>query len=190
MNQSSLPNANKQELAQLQRLLEKFGVKKKVAKRQHIITEGEKSTFFFYVVKGGFRSYISKGDREYVLGFSFKDDIDCCPYSLFSDNRNTYSLQAYTDSEIIKVSLSDLNEFTRESPNFENFIHKSLIDYIGIIENTLFDLISKTAEERYIGLCKVSQEEIKKITLTDLAKYLGVSLERLSRIRKKYHHLT
>jgi CRP/FNR family transcriptional regulator, anaerobic regulatory protein len=185
MNQSSITNSSEQELALLKILLLKYGTKKKVAKGKQIIAQGEKSTFFFYVVKGGFRSYISRGDREYILGFSFKDNIDCCPYSLFSNNLNTYTLEAYIDSEIIKVSLSDLQKFTKEKKDFEEYIHKSLVDYIGIIENTLFDLISKTAEERYLSLCKEYEADIQQITLTDLAKYLGVSLERLSRIRKK-----
>lgn len=185
MHQSSITNANEKELANLKILLEKYGMKKKIAKGKQIITQGEKSNFFFYVLEGGFRSFISRGEREYILGFSFKDNIDCCPYSLFSDSQNTYTLEAYIDSEIIKVSLSDLNKFTNENKDFNNYIHKSLIDYIGIIENTLFDLISKTAEERYINLCNEYGTELKQITLTDLSKYLGVSLERLSRIRKK-----
>jgi CRP/FNR family transcriptional regulator, anaerobic regulatory protein len=190
MNESIIANSSEQELAQLKNLFEKYGTKRKVAKGKQIITQGEKSTFFFYVLEGGFRSYISRGDREYILGFSFKENIDCCPYSLFSNNQNTYTLEAYIDSEIIKVSLSDLNKFTKEFKDFEKFIHRSLIDYIGLIENTLFDLISKTAEERYLDLCNEYREEIKLITLTDLAKYLGISLERLSRIRKKCHNLT
>jgi CRP/FNR family transcriptional regulator, anaerobic regulatory protein len=185
MNQSSITISSELELAQLKNLLEKYGIHKKVAKGKQIIEQGEKSSFFFYVVKGGFRSYISKGNREYILGFSFKDHIDCCPYSLFSDNLNTYSLEAYIDSEIIKVSLSDLEKFSKETKNFEQYVHKTLIDYIGTIENTLFDLISKTAEERYLNLCEKYEAEITQITLTDLAKYLGISLERLSRIRKK-----
>jgi CRP/FNR family transcriptional regulator, anaerobic regulatory protein len=185
MNQSSLINTTDQELIQLEKLLAKHGTKKLIPKGKQIIQEGEKSTFFFFVVSGGFKSYISRDDREYILGFSFKDHLDCCPYSLFSSNLNAYTLEAFTDSEIIKVSITDLEKFTKETVGFEDFIQKALIDYIGIIENTLFDLISKTAEERYLDICKEYKAEINLISLSDLAKYLGVSLERLSRIRKK-----
>jgi CRP/FNR family transcriptional regulator, anaerobic regulatory protein len=185
MNQTSLTIATEQELTQLKKLFEKYGIKKLVSRGKQVIQQGEKSAFLFYVVKGGFKSYISRGDREYILGFSFKDHIDCCPYSLFSNNLNAYTLEAYTNSEIIKVSLADLEKFTKETAGFEEYIKKSLIDYIGLIENTLFDLISKTAEERYLDLCKVNTNEIELISLTDVAKYLGITLERLSRIRKK-----
>jgi CRP/FNR family transcriptional regulator, anaerobic regulatory protein len=185
MNHSTVTIANEQELSQLKTLFEQYGIKKQVPKGKQVIQQGERSDFFFYVTKGGFKSYISRGDREYILGFSFKDHIDCCPYSLFSNNLNTYTLEAYTDSEIIKVSLSDLERFTKGTADFEKYVKKSLIDYIGEIENTLFVLVSKTAEERYISLCKEYGEEVKQLSLTDVAKYLGISLERLSRIRKK-----
>lgn len=185
MNQTAFINATIPELDQLKTLLEKYGTKKQIASGHQIIKQGEKSTFFFFVEKGGFKSFLSRGDREYILGFSFKDFIDCCPYSLFSNKLNTYTIEAYTDSEIIKVSLADLEKYTQETIGFEKYIHKSLIDYIGVIEDTWFDLVSKTAEERYMALCKTYPSEIEFISLTDLAKYLGVTLERLSRIRKK-----
>jgi CRP/FNR family transcriptional regulator, anaerobic regulatory protein len=186
MNQSSLSLATEKELAQLNELLETYGTTKNIKIGTQLIKEGEKSAFFFFVVKGGFKSFITKGDREYILGFSFKDNIDCCPYSLFSDSQNTYTLEAYADSKIIIVKLSDLEKFTKENADFEDYIQKSLIEYICVVEKTLFDLVSKTAEVRYLDLCKVSQNEIDLISLTDLAKYLGITLERLSRIRKKH----
>lgn len=185
MNQSSLATANAAELEQLKTLLEKNGTKKLVPKNTLIIRQGESSSFFFYVVKGGFKSFISKGDREYILGFSFKDNIDCCPYSLFSGSFNTYNLEAYVDSEIIKVSFSDLEKFIEKEVGFDDFIKKMLVEYINVVEVTLFDLVSKSAEERYLDLSSRSKNEIDLISLSDLAKYLGITLERLSRIRKK-----
>jgi CRP/FNR family transcriptional regulator, anaerobic regulatory protein len=166
-------------------LLDTYGISKKIPKGKSVITEGDKSDFFFFVVSGGFKSYITKGDRDYILGFSFADNIDCCPFSLFSRQKNTYTLEAYIDSEIIKVKMLDLEKFTKAEIGFDNFVQDSLVDYIGLIENTLFDLISKTAEERYNDLIANYQEQLTNISLSDIAKYLGVTQERLSRIRKK-----
>jgi CRP-like cAMP-binding protein len=185
MNENALTKATKQELDKLNNLFDKYGTNKKVPKGKQIIVRGEKSDFFFYVKKGGFKSYISRGDRDYILGFSFVGFIDCCPYALFSKNTNTYTLEAYTESEIIKVSLNNLEKFIKENIGFDKFIQSLLIDYINVVENTLFDLVSKTAEERYIDLCKNYGEVLDLISLSDMAKYLGITQERLSRIRKK-----
>jgi hypothetical protein len=83
MNQHSLTKATEKELAQLDSLLEKYGTKKNVPKGKQIIIQGEKSDFFFFVEKEGFKSYISRGDRDYILGFSFAQYIDCCPFFYF-----------------------------------------------------------------------------------------------------------
>jgi CRP/FNR family transcriptional regulator, anaerobic regulatory protein len=173
------------EQQQFEQLLALYGAQKTIPKGKQMVSEGEKSNFFFYIIEGGFKSYITKGDREYILGFSFADDVDACPYALFGGHANTYTLEAFMDSEIIKIRKTDLDNFCRANEGFENFVQKSLIDYIGLVEVTLFDLISKTAEERYIDLRKNFQSQIEKISLSDIAKYLGVTQERLSRIRKK-----
>jgi CRP/FNR family transcriptional regulator, anaerobic regulatory protein len=185
MENKTLKEASEKNLSELNLLLENFGTRKKVAKGKCVINEGEKSDFFFYVTKGGFKSYIIKGDREYILGFSFANFLDGCPHSLFSNTKNTYTLEAYVDSEIIKVSLSQLNNFIKDHRDFQQFVQNILVDYINHVESILFDLISKTAEERYLELLTEHGNKIELISLTDLAKYLGISLERLSRIRKK-----
>jgi CRP/FNR family transcriptional regulator, anaerobic regulatory protein len=185
MENKILSEASEKNLSELNLLLENFGTRKKISKGKCIINEGEKSNFFFYVIKGGFKSYIIKGNREYILGFSFDNHLDGCPHSLFSNTKNTYTLEAYVESEIIKVSLSDLNNFIEDHKEFQQFIQNILIDYIDQIETILFDLISKTAEERYLELMTKKGKSLELISLSDLAKYLGISLERLSRIRKK-----
>jgi CRP/FNR family transcriptional regulator, anaerobic regulatory protein len=174
-----------QEEVQFKNLLDNYGISKKIQKGKTVIREGDKSDFFFYVVSGGFKSYITKGDRDYILGFSFADNIDCCPYSLFSKQQNTYTLEAYSDSEIILVKMYDLEKFSKSEIGFGNFVQDSLVDYIGLIETTLFDLISKTAEERYNDLLTNYKNQLTNISLADIAKYLGITQERLSRIRKK-----
>jgi CRP-like cAMP-binding protein len=42
-----------------------------------------------------------------------------------------------------------------------------------------------SSEERYNALVDVAPEVLQKVSLTDIASYLGVSRETLSRIRNK-----
>jgi CRP-like cAMP-binding protein len=47
-----------------------------------------------------------------------------------------------------------------------------------------------TAEQRYVQLYQTQQAEMVKISLGFIASYLGITKERLSRIRKKHPELT
>jgi CRP-like cAMP-binding protein len=42
-----------------------------------------------------------------------------------------------------------------------------------------------TSQERYLAIIDASPEILQRVSLTDIASFLGISRETLSRIRKK-----
>lgn len=60
-----------------------------------------------------------------------------------------------------------------------------MANYISILENRVVEAISLTAEQRYKKMLLQPHLQVEKIPLFYIAAYLGISQERLSRIRKK-----
>lgn len=52
-------------------------------------------------------------------------------------------------------------------------------------EKKQIELMPHNAEERYIGLLQSRPELIQRISQKDIASYLGISTQSLSRIRRK-----
>lgn len=153
-------------------------------KGKTIIRQGAFPSFFFYIVSGIFKTYFTINGRQYIIGFTFAGDIDCCPSSLLSDKPNNFSIEAITDSEVLICDLKDFRNACTEQ-EYLMLINALLVKYLGVIESRMADSISLTAEQRYQQLLQLQPEEVKQIPLKSIAAYLGISLERLSRIRKK-----
>jgi len=60
-----------------------------------------------------------------------------------------------------------------------------MMEHALFLEEKLYQLQFMSSEERYNALVDVAPEVLQKVSLTDIASYLGVSRETLSRIRNK-----
>lgn len=165
-------------------LIQKIGKEKLVAKGETIIRHGSHPSFFFYIVSGAFITTISKKDKNYILGFTYEGDIDCCPTALLKGYSNNFEIKAIRDSTIL---ICDLKDFQKAcSPQkYISITTNILANYVSILENRVIESISLTAEERYKKLLLHQSKLLEEIPLLHIAAYLGVTPERLSRIRKK-----
>lgn len=165
-------------------VIQKIGKEKLVAKGETIIRYGSHPTFFFYITSGAFKTSIKKNDKAYILGFTFEGDIDCCPTSLLKASANNFTIEAVLDSKVLVCALKDFQKAC-SSKKYSSIINNIMANYISILENRVIEAISLTAEQRYKKLLLQQPSSIEKIPLSYIAAYLGITQERLSRIRKK-----
>jgi CRP/FNR family transcriptional regulator, anaerobic regulatory protein len=165
-------------------IIHQIGKEKTVAKRETIIRYGSYPSFFFYIVSGAFKTTVKQRGKPYILGFTFEGDIDCCPTSLLKGIANNFAIEAVSNSKILVCELKDFQKAC--SPTKYNSITNNIMaNYISILENRVIEALSLTAEERYKKLLQQQPLSIDKIPLSQIAAYLGITQERLSRIRKK-----
>ena len=170
-------------------IIQQIGKEKQLKKGQTIIRNGSHASFFFYIVNGVFKSYIEKDDKSYILGFTFDGDIDCCPRSLLKGIANNFTIEAVTESKILICDFTDFQKACTPD-KFPQITNNIITNYITILENRVIDAISLTAEQRYRKMLLEQPNLIEKIPLSQVAAYLGITQERLSRIRKKLNDLT
>jgi CRP/FNR family transcriptional regulator, anaerobic regulatory protein len=165
-------------------IIKKIGKHKKVTKGEAIIRSGSGASYFFYIEKGIFQTSTTINEKKYVLGFTFPGDVDGCPTALLENQQNNFLIEAVVNSEVLVCDMADFRKECKESEFFK-IILTILSHYLPVIEKRLIDSLSLTAEKRYKQLLTEQPEKIKQIPLTLIAAYLGISLERLSRIRSK-----
>jgi CRP-like cAMP-binding protein len=165
-------------------IIQKIGKLKQVAKGEKLVRQGAHPSFFFYILEGAFKTSISKNDKAYVLGFTFRGDLDCCPASLWKGMANNFTIEALTDSTILVCELKDFQNAC-PAKTFYRITTNIMSNYISILENRVIEAISLTAEQRYANLLLRQPHLLENIPLSHIAAYLGITQERLSRIRKK-----
>ena len=166
-------------------MIEKIGTVVEVPKNTIIIKEGETCDFFFFVIMGIFRAYRWVDDNEVTIGFSFTGDIDTCPYSFVNDCKSKDVIHSLTSAKIIKVKKTDFLKYVEKNKENVNLTDFFLSSYIEVLIHRLISIRLYTAEKNYLNLLARNTFEVNKIPISYIASYLGVSLERISRIRKK-----
>lgn len=165
-------------------VIQKIGKEKTIKKGETIIRFGSHPSFFFYIISGACKTSIQKNDKAYILGFTFEGDVDCCPTSLWKGLANNFAIEAVTDTKILVCQLKDFQKICSEK-KYYTITQNILSNYISILENRVIEALSLTAEERYQQLLLQQPQHISKIPLAQIAAYLGITQERLSRIRRK-----
>ena len=95
------------------------------------------------------------------------------------------TVELLEDSELIKFNIEKIKELTRTDLSISHLINDLIIEHTLCIEERLYQLKFTTSEERYKSIIQTTPEILQKVSLTDIASYLGVSRETLSRIRSK-----
>jgi CRP-like cAMP-binding protein len=156
-----------------------------IRKKKYLLREGEVCNFEGYVTKGCFKiSTTDKDGKEHILYFAIKDwwvsDID----SFTNQIPSFLSIQALEDSEVLMINKHDKKLLYQELPNsveklFRIISQKNLV----VLQRRIIQNHSKTAKGRYLDFITKYPQIVQKITNIQLAAYLGISHEFISKIR-------
>jgi CRP-like cAMP-binding protein len=158
-------------------------------KNEVIFAEGRTANFMLIVKEGVLRTYRLVNDKEVVLGFTFPGDLETSPVSFIAQSKSNETIDAVCYSRALKISRDLFFKKLSELQLSEDIVQSILLKYIEVLISRHLDLKAFTAEENYINLLMKQPKLVSKIPLKDIASFLGISQERLSRIRKK-HELT
>jgi len=140
-----------------------------------------------FIESGVVRLYIPKEDldKEITFGFSFKDQFISAYDSFLTQQPSAYQLQALTETTILSITYSDLQEVYKMT-QIGNLIGRLTAERLFLIKSKREqNLLNLTAEERYMKLFKERPELLKVIPLKYISSYIGVTAQALSRIRKR-----
>lgn len=162
-----------------------YGKQKKISKGTLLIEKDLLCDKIFFIIDGIFRTFRECDDIEYTTGFSFKGDFDTSPFAFYYKFPATETIEALTNGMVLVFERKDIEHVTSKNLDLQNGVYLLLAGYIEILETRLHDNRSMTAEQRYWQLLDAQPDDINRISLGHIASYLGITKERLSRIRKK-----
>ena len=159
---------------------------KAIKKKSFLLRAGEICRFEGFVTKGLFRVYhIDKNGFEQILYFAIENwwvtDID----SFTSGTASQLFIEALEDSEVLLIS-KEQKEFAYENqPKIEKLFRVMTQKTHVALQRRMIDNLSKTADERYLDFIKKYPQIHQRLSNLQIAAYLGISHEFLSKIRKK-----
>lgn len=158
---------------------------KEIKKKEFLLTQGSICKFEGFVVQGCFRVFsLDKNGNDHTLYFAAKDwwlmDID----SFMNQSPSELNIQALEDSKVLLISREDKQTLCNSLPIVEKLFKIMFQKAIVSWQRRLIRNHSLTAKERYLYFINTYPDISSKLTDKQIAGYLGIRHEFLSKIKK------
>ena len=157
---------------------------KKLRKKQFLAHANEQNKYSAFVTKGCLRSYsIDRNGFEHILQFAPPGWWIADLGSVITKQPGQLNIDALEDSEMLLMSRSDQEKIFDEVPKFERFFRILTENSVSAANNRLLDYVSLSAQERYLVFCKRYPMLMKTLPQKQIASYIGVTPEFLSKLK-------
>jgi CRP/FNR family transcriptional regulator, anaerobic regulatory protein len=159
-------------------------VQRKIKRKQYILQEGDICKNFTYVKDGCFKMYgVDNSGAEHNLVFAAEDDWIADIESLHKERPSKLFIEAIEPSVILQLSKGDLWYLYTNHPKFDRNFRVIIEEKYIELQNRLLQTFSSTAYERYENFLEQYPNLTNRLPNTQIASYLGITPEFLSKIR-------
>ena len=159
---------------------------KKIRKRQYLVQEGDIARYEYFVNEGCLRTFHTddKG-MEHNVQFSIEDWWTGDMYSFLTQTPGKYNIIAIEDSDLSCIDSESQELLYTKVPKFERFFRHLLQNAFIALQERILSNMSESAEERYLNFRNKYSSMDKRIPQNQIASFLGITPESLSRVRKQ-----
>lgn len=158
----------------------------RVEKNAYLFMQGDRHEFVYVVTEGLLKAfYVSEGGKETIKSFLLPGDFIGSMTAVLEQDSCSFGLRSLRDSAVIRIPFARLREATVESGEIAAKVIEMLLAISMKKEQREYELLSLSAEERYLALCQRTPKIIEQVTQNDVARYLGITPVALSRIKKR-----
>lgn len=155
-----------------------------VKKGTILLKEGQKSKESYFVLKGCLRTYyVLEGEEKTTAFYTEMDALT--PPCVINKNPSEYYVSCIEES-ILLISNSDMEvEVNSKFPKFD-IMCRMLSEELLAKERIDFDEFKTSSpEQRYLNLIQKRPDLIQRVPQHQLASYLGIKPQSLSRLRAR-----
>ena len=159
--------------------------KMKVRKKKLLLREGAFCEYVYFIYKGAARGFINEGVKDITTWITVENEMITSIASLDVQAPSRENIQVIEDSELFALHYDHLNALYEQFPSFNSMGRKLLQRYYGDAERRAFIARLTNAETKYRHFLDRYQDLVNRIPLKYIASFLGITIETLSRVRKK-----
>jgi CRP-like cAMP-binding protein len=159
-------------------------IEKNIKRKQFILQEGDVCRHYSFVVSGCFKMYgVDTTGKEHNIQFASENEWISDIGSFHSEKGSRLFIEAIEPSIILQLEKSNLIYLYTNYPKFNRTFRVIIEDKFVELQNRFLQGISSTAEERYLYFLEQYPLLSNRLPNTQIASYLGITPEFLSKIR-------
>ncbi|MBD2756703.1 Crp/Fnr family transcriptional regulator [Spirosoma validum] len=166
-------------------LLEGRVTQRKIKRRQAILQEGFPCKHYSFVIEGCFRMFgVDPKGTEHTIQFAAENEWIADIGSFHSGKPSKLFIEAIEPSVVLQIEKEDLYFLYTNIPKLDRIFKVIIEDKYVELQNRVLQTISSTAQERYVAFLEQYPNLAQRLPNTQIASYLGITPEFLSKIRK------
>lgn len=153
-----------------------------------LLRQGDVPAQCYFVLKGCVRQYsIDEAGKEVTSNFYTEEQA----VSIFNrhqqDKSSAYTLTCLEDCILVVGDLDAESGMFQKHAQLETMVRKMVEENLGEVHDEWTSFIASAPEERYKVLLRKRPQLVNRVPQHQLASYLGITPESLSRIKKRIH---
>ena len=161
-----------------------FLKEKKIKRKQHLLRQNEVCFYSIFVNSGCLRGYtLDKNGYEHILQFAPAGWWIADMFSMLTRQPGELFIEALEDTEVLLLHVDDREILMKEVQKFERFFRIILENSLITFRQRLMENLGLPAMERYLLFCKRSPTLIEQLPQKQIAAYIGVTPEFLSKMK-------
>jgi len=150
-----------------------------------LLKAGEICEYIYFVQKGAVRGFIKEGKKDITTWITAENEVVSSISALDVREPAFENMQAIENCELLALTYADFQDLYIKFPEFNIVARKVLQKYYQDAEGRAFIARLTNAENKYRLFITMYGHLANRIPLKYIASFLGITIETLSRVRKK-----
>jgi CRP-like cAMP-binding protein len=155
-----------------------------VKKGTILLEEGQKSNNSYFVLKGCIRSYYIIDGEEKTTAFYTELDA-LTPHCVVNKAPSEYFISCLEDGILLIADANISSEINSKFPKFDIMCRKLSEELLAKEQINFDEFKTSSPEQRYLNLIQKRPDLIQRVPQHQLASYLGIKPQSLSRLRTR-----
>lgn len=163
-----------------------IAVKTKTFEKGDFVLEFGKTCQYLYFINEGLLKINSfTNDKEFIMRFFSENTLFSVFDSFITQTPATSNIIALEKTTVTMISYKSMEEICKKNHSMETFYRELLSKATVRMTKRIREMLEEDATIRYNHFVTENHSIMQRISLGDIAKYLGITQQSLSRIRNQ-----
>lgn len=158
---------------------------KTIQKGDYFLKTGEVCKHLYFINEGLAKMFFIKDGKEFINVFGMENRLFTVFESYVTQTPSKFMLIALEKTTVTLISHAEMEKLCKKHHCMETFFRKLVSVAATKMTRRISEMLEENATKRYTQFVKENKFILQRIQLGDLASYLGITQQSLSRIRAK-----
>lgn len=165
------------------RLLMRHAVMSRHARKEIVVEERQRDQLVRFVAQGSARSYVMREDKCVILSFAFEGDPTSSTLGAWPEGVSRNTVQTMEPTTFVCIARARIDALFAANAELADWGRRMAEEQLRRHEEYFADYAWRDKREQYKRMLREYPQLLQRIALKDLASYLFVTPQSLSRIR-------